>query len=226
MLRYNIFYQVHKGLRTLLYETAILIQQTDFSNIQEANTALTQTATVLDLFDHHAHTEDSIVFAAIQAQEPALVDELEKEHVKDHELGQRLRGLITAFEKAVAEDNKLEVASALNKAFVEFMVFNLEHMAKEEDIINKALWRHYNDTQLQQLTQKIVATVPPPVMAVFSKWMLRGLSNNEISSWLKEIKNNAPDFVFNAMMDKAGEELTPVRWDKIQQSISEGAMLA
>ena len=35
MNRYNIFYQVHKGLRELLYNTASRLQQTDFTNAEE-----------------------------------------------------------------------------------------------------------------------------------------------------------------------------------------------
>jgi Hemerythrin HHE cation binding domain len=225
MTRYNIFYQVHKGLRVMLYETATLIQQTDFVNAAEAAEALNQTEDVLNLFDKHANTEDTLVFSSIQPYEPAVVDELEKEHMKDHELGQRLRGLITAFEKNVSVESKMEVAAAINKSFVEFMVFNLEHMAKEENIINKALWKHYTDEQLHMITQKIVGSMPPEAMAMFSKWMMRGLSNDEISGWLKEVKNNAPDFVFNGLMETAANELADSRWIQVQENLTEGAMV-
>lgn len=226
MARYNIFYMVHKGLRALLYETALLIQQTDFTNEEQAEKAIEQIETVLTLFDKHAFTEDTLVFSAIQQTEPELVDELEKEHVKDHELGQRLGGLLTVLAKAVGEESKLEAGAAINKAFVEFMVFNLEHMAKEEDIINKALWKHYSDHELHGLTQKIVASIPPQAMGLFSKWMIKGLSNTEISGWLKEVKNTAPDFVFNALLSTAETELPEQRWSQIQESLAEGAMLA
>ena len=37
MKRYNLFYQIHKGLRTMLYETAIGLQQTDFCNEEETD---------------------------------------------------------------------------------------------------------------------------------------------------------------------------------------------
>jgi Hemerythrin HHE cation binding domain len=225
MTRYNIFYQVHKGLRVMLYETATLIQQSDFVNAAEAAEALNQTEDVLNLFDKHANTEDILVFSSIQPYEPAVVDELEKEHMKDHELGQRLRGLITAFEKTVSVESKMEVAAAINKSFVEFMVFNLEHMAKEENIINKALWKHYTDEQLHMITQKIVGSMPPEAMAMFSKWMMRGLSNDEISGWLKEVKNNAPDFVFNGLMETAANELADSRWIQVQENLTEGAMV-
>lgn len=226
MSRYNIFYMVHKGLRALLYETALLIQQTDFTNEEESAQVLEQIEEVLTLFTKHAHTEDTLVFAAIQHCEPAIVDELEKEHGKDHELGLRLSGLVTVFSNSVNEDSKLEAAAALNKAFSEFLVFNIEHMAKEEDIINKALWKHYTDEQLHAITQHIVTIMPPQTMALFSKWMMRGLSNNEISGWLKEVKNTAPDFVFNSLLNTAINQLAEYRWQQIQETLTEGAMAA
>ena len=54
MQRYNIFNQVHKGLRELLYQTASRLQQTDFSTHQEREAILEQVNIVVDLFDKHA----------------------------------------------------------------------------------------------------------------------------------------------------------------------------
>jgi Hemerythrin HHE cation binding domain len=226
MTRYNIFGQVHKGLRAMLYETALCLQQTDFNNTEEAENSLTLLGQTIDLFDKHAHTEDTMVFTAIEHTEPALVNVFEKEHEEDHALGQRLRGLLTAFMHTVSSDDKIITGEAITQSFIEFMIFNLKHMAKEEDIINKALWKNYTDIELHGITQKIVTSIPPQHMAQFSRWMMRGLSNNEITNWLKEVKNNAPDFVFQSLMQTAAAELDAQRWQQVQETITEGAMLA
>lgn len=226
MNRYNIFGQVHKGLRAMLYQTALHLQQTDFTNADAAEDALAQLAIAVDLFDKHAHTEDTMVFTAIEKNEPALVNAFEKEHEEDHALGQRLRGLLTAFAHTVSTDDKMIIGNAITEAFIDFMIFNLKHMAKEEDLINKALWKHYSDTELHGITQKIVASIAPQHMALFSRWMMRGLNNCEITNWLKEIKNTAPDFVFQSLMQTAARELDAPRWQMVQETITEGAMLA
>jgi len=226
MKRYNIFNNIHKGLRAMLYETALCLQQTDFNNEEETDTSLTQVSTVIDLFDKHAHTEDTIVFAAIENTEPLLVNAFEQEHAEDHSLGQRLHGLHTAFAHAISASDKMAIGSAINQSFIDFMLFNLRHMAKEEDIINKALWKYYTDMELQAITQQIVAGIPPQIMAQYSGWMMRGLSNNEITAWLKEVKNNAPDFVFQSLLQTASQELADRRWQMIQETITEGAMVA
>jgi Hemerythrin HHE cation binding domain len=226
MNRYNIFYQVHKGLRAMLYETALCLQQTDFTNADETETVLAQLESVIDLFDSHAHTEGTIVFAALQKNEPVLIDVFEQEHEEDQALGQRLQGIVTAFNHAVSSADKMAIGSALNEAFADFMIFNLRHMTKEEDIINKALWKYYTDLELHNITLQIVGGLPPLIMAQFSRWMIRGLNNSEIIAWLKEVKNTAPEFVFNSLMQTAENELNTHRLQLVQEAMTEGAMLA
>ncbi len=226
MKRYDVFKQIHKGLRALLYETALLLQQTDFSDADEAEIAVQQVTTVIDLFEKHAHTEDSMVFTAIINNEPALVDIFEQEHVEDHALGLHLGNQLAALVAADSFDEKENVGERITQAFIAFMVFNLKHMAKEEDIINKALWKYYSDLDLHGMTQRIVAAVPPQSMALYSRWMIRGLSNNELTNWLKDVKNNAPDFVFGGLMQTAAAELNESRWKLVQEAITEGALMA
>jgi Hemerythrin HHE cation binding domain len=226
MNRYNLFYQIHKGLKAMLYETTLCLQQTDFNNADETETALAQLQTVIALFNKHAHTEDTVVFAAIEKKEPALIHVFEQEHDEDHALGQRLSGIITAFNHAVSSDDKIAIGAALNQAFIDFMVFNLKHMAKEEDIINKALWKYYTDAELHNITLQIVGGMPAQTMAQYSRWMMRGLSNNEIVGWLKEVKNSAPEFVFQSLMQTAEQELSTHRLQLVQEAITEGAMVA
>jgi hemerythrin-like domain-containing protein len=226
MQRYNIFYQVHKGLRAMLYETALLLQQTDFTGSEETEPVIAQLEVILELFDKHAYTEDSLIFSAIEKYEAGLSKAFEQEHAEDHELGQRLRGLITVFFHSVASGDKDDAGRELNRSFIDFMNFNLKHMAKEETLINKALWRYYTDEQLKGITHQIVCSMPPEPLALYSKWMIRGLSNTEIINWLKEIKNNAPDAAFRSLMSLAQRELAPHRWLQVLNQLSEGAMLA
>jgi hypothetical protein len=226
MKRYNIFYEVHKGLRAMLYETAIQIQQTDFINNDEAELMLEQIKNLVELFDKHAHSEDTFVFAAVQAYEPAVVDAFEQEHVKDHALGETLENLLTGFSNTISDDDKIRNGQLLYQAVIDFMIFNLQHMAKEEDIFNKVLWRNYTDEELKAITGNIMSNIPPHQMVQFTKWMMRGLSNYEIAGWLKDVKNTAPDFVFELLMQTAARELNVHRLQLVQESITEGAMVA
>ncbi len=226
MKRYNIFNQIHKGLRALLYETIIKLQQTDFTDAEDADEAVQQIKIILDLFDEHAHTEDTFILPAIVEYEPSVVDVFAQEHVQDHALSNKLNGLLQAFSLTISPDAKREIGAAISNAVFEFMLFNLEHMKKEEDVLNKLLWRYYTDEVLHGITMNIVANVPADKMPLYNKWMMRGLSNTEIIGWLKQVKNNAPEFVFNSYVDLATNELAENRWQKVQEQLAEGAMLA
>jgi hemerythrin-like domain-containing protein len=225
-MRYNIFYQIHKGLRAMLYETAIEIQRTDFNNEEESGQALDKITAAADLFDKHAYHEDTVVFPAVEQYEPSVVDAFEQEHVKDHELGSRIRVLIAMFDSVETDEEKINLGSAIRKAFVEFLAFNLEHMAKEEDIINNLLWRYYSDEEIRAIEQHIVSSQTPEAAGIVSKWMLRGLSNMEIAQWLKTVEKNAPEFVFNNLFSMAEKELPNARFRQVLEGLTEGAMLA
>ena len=221
-MRYNTFYQVHKALRAMLYETAIELQRTDFNNEEETTLLLNEITTVLDVFDKHAYHEDHFVFAAMQEFEPSVIDSFEQEHVKDHELATSLETLINIYHSPISDEERMQLGSAMRKAFVEFLSFNLVHMAKEEDIINNLLWRYYSDEQIRSIERKLVAAQTPQSVSIVWKWMLRGLSNQEISNWLTNVEKNAPVAVFNNLVALAEKELPDFRFRQVVGGILQG----
>lgn len=225
-MRYNTFYQIHKALRAMLYETAIELQRTDFNNEEESSEALTKIESVVDLFDKHAYHEDTLVFPAVEKYEPSIVDAFEQEHIKDHELGSKLRTLIAIFDSVKGDGDKIQLGSAIRKSFVDFLAFNLEHMAKEEDIINNLLWRYYTDEEIRAIEFQIVSKQSPEATALAWRWMLRGLSNQEITHWFKIVEKSAPESVFNNLFSMAEKELPNARFRQVLEGLTEGAMLA
>lgn len=226
MTRFNIFNQIHKALRAMLYDTSLTLQQTYFADADEAETAMEKVRQVVDIFDGHAAHEDHFVLPAIQQYEPSLADAFEQEHVKNHALSEKLRGLLTVYNHAIKTEVKLETGQAINRAFIDFMIFNLEHMAKEETVLNKVLWRYYSDEEIKAINKRIVAAIPQDEMAVASAWMMRGLSNIEISGWLKAIEKNAPQPVFTQLFSIAEKELPENRFRKVLENLTEGTMVA
>ena len=221
-MRYNTFYMVHKALRAMLYETAIELQKTDFDNDDEATSLIANITFVIDTFDKHAYNEDHFVFPAVQQYEPSVVDTFEQEHVRDHELSNKLRTLIKIYDSLRTNEEKIQLGSAMRKSFVEFLSFNLVHMAKEEDIINNLLWRYYTDEQIRAIERQVIASQTPESTAVVWKWMLRGLSNQEITRWLTTVEKNVPTVVFNNLFAMAEKELPGFRF----REVIEGAMRA
>jgi len=225
MQRYDMFNQIHKGLRALLYETALQIQHTDFWDVDEAEEAIGRINEIVRLFEKHAYSEDSHVFPAIEKYEPSVADAFEQEHVKDHLLGQALADSLSFYRNAEVITEKAVAAKQIHSAFIKFMVFNIEHMAKEEEVINPLLWRYYTDADLAAITERIVADIPPDYMAQFSKWMIRGLNNAEIAGWLRGVEKNAPEAVFRMLFVTAEKELPGKRFRQVLEGLTEGAMV-
>jgi hemerythrin-like domain-containing protein len=221
-MRVNIFNQIHKGLRALLYETSILLQQTDFTDEEEMQAAIKRVTLVADMFDDHAHHEDNFILPAINEYEPSIVDAFEQEHELDTKLTRALKESLYALQMA-SPLVRPNMANELSKTFVQFMVFNLEHMAKEESILNKILWRYYSDEEILDIQKKIVANLSPWSASVSSRWIIRGLNNPEIVRWLRSVEESAPETVFQNLFATAEKELPAHRFRRVQEAL-EGVM--
>jgi hemerythrin-like domain-containing protein len=220
------FNQIHKGLKALLYDTAIHVQHTDFWNVDDAGAVIARIREVVFLFDHHAHSEDNFVFPAVKKYEPSVADLFQQEHITDHELGEALAAALAAYETAPTLNEKVAVAPLISPAFTRFLVFNLEHMAKEEDVLNKILWRYYSTEELVGITKEIIAHIAPPVLAKMNSWMFRGLNVPEIIGWLKQVEANAPEFVYQDLLDTAGQALGEQRFRQVTKGLNIDKVIA
>ncbi|HEX6332603.1 MAG TPA: hemerythrin domain-containing protein [Flavisolibacter sp.] len=218
-MRYNIFNQIHKGLRAMLYDTAVLLQQTDFTDPSATAVAADRTNAVLKMFEDHASHEDNYVFAAISAYEPSVADAFMQEHHEDERLAQQVADSLQALEYA-STAVKPEMAIQLNRNFVAFLAFNLSHMEREESVINRLLWRYYSDEAIMQIQQQVIASLSPEAAATGTEWMFRGLNDNEIIGWLKGVRANAPEEAFENLVAAAANFLPANRFDTIINAVS------
>ena len=226
MKRYNMFHQIHKGLSALLYETALKLQQSDFWHLEEAEDCIERINEVMALFQKHADSEDSVIFPAIEKYEPSIADAFTKEHVEDHKLSGKLQASLLAYKAAPTINEKIAASAQIHTAYTRFLVFNLEHMAKEEEVLNPLLWRYYSDKDLLELTQRIVRNIAHDKLERYNSWMMRGLNNQEITAWLKEVERHAPEEVFQSLFVTAEKELPQRRFRVVLEYLTEGAMIA
>lgn len=220
MQRFNPFNMIHKALRAMLYDTALSLQQTYFADAAEAEAALQKIETVLNQFEQHAHHEDTYLLPSITYFNPWLANEFEKEHETDSTLCNRIKHLLNIFRATTLPEERLVAGSAITKAFTEFLVFNLQHMAKEEIVLNQALWQHYTDAELMQLNQTIVANIAPEDKAISSQWMMRGVNKVEAINWLKGMRQNAPEPDFWRVYALTKTELPVHRRVEVQEAMA------
>ena len=156
MSRINVFNQIHKGLRAMLYDTALTLQQTHFADNDQSDAAVKNVRTTAEMINAHTAHEDHFIFPAIQEYEPSLVDVFTMEHLKNHSLSEKLVDSLVAHNHAIKPESKIETGQAIIRAFQEFMVYNLEHMTNEETVLNEILWRYYSDEEIESISKRII----------------------------------------------------------------------
>jgi hypothetical protein len=223
--RYNPFLQIHKGLRAMLYETALNLQHADFGNVAATALVTDQVQKVLWLFEGHAHIEDSKVFPLIATHAPEVVDDFESQHVQDHALGEALQQQLDKLAACEHPTERKLSGLALQQAFQCFVAFNLEHMVKEETIVASLLWEHYTDQELHALTEEIVRNIPPEKNQHYVNWMILGNNDEELIQWLTSVRNSAPSFVYDQLCDLAKQLLKTARWEKVSSALAEAPLV-
>ncbi|MBD2700203.1 hemerythrin domain-containing protein [Spirosoma sp. BT702] len=217
--RYNVFNQIHKGLRGMLYDTAIRLQQTAFTS-SEANVTVDQLEQVLHFFDEHADNEDHFILPHIRKHDAQLIDELEKDHDVDHQLTQTLFDNIQEWRLTADVAQKESIGKRILLAFNEFIAFNLYHMNKEETVLIDLLWKHYTDGEILQMEEQIIHAIPIQTLLAESRWMMRSINDTEVIGWLSGVKQGAPPEVFNTFLQMANEELPANRLTKVEAALS------
>lgn len=218
-LRFNPFNQIHKGLRALLYDTAVLIQHTDFTKEAEIKKVKERVQLVNELFEAHANIEDNQIFPMITKFAPDVVEDFESQHKTDHELSEGLQKCLALFTETNSVEQNLWAGNELLQAFNSFLAFNVEHMKQEETVINKVLWQHYPDAQLLEKVREIGSSLPPDENMLHSTWMLKGLAVHEIITWYEAIRQMAPPPVYESFCQLAETTLTHSRWKTVEEAL-------
>src|SRR5689334_6457629 len=143
--RYDIFRDIHKAVRGMLYDTAITLQVADFSVEEEAVPAMEKLECVLAVLRTHAKDEATYIYPAVKRLDASLCCVFETEQVKLEIRLQELRYMVKQFFSAISPGGKTEAAEALCPCFNEFMALHLLHMNRQEAEINNLLWKQYTD---------------------------------------------------------------------------------
>ena len=225
MERYNIFNQVHKGLKAFLYDTAMRVQQTDFTIAAEAVQTVEKIGEALYYFSQHALHVERFLFPFITPYNPALINTFKQQYQSEIVQAQQLKGVMNVYEHAVCTEEKALAGKAIHKAFTSFLVAHLDCMAKEDSLLNPLLWRYYNDIELLGLEKDIVSRLSPKDLAALSKWSIRGMNNQEIIDWLRAIEKTSIAAIFSTFFNSAAKELPENRWQQIQEALAEGTLV-
>jgi hypothetical protein len=221
MQRCNLFNQSHKGLKALLYETGLSLQHTDFWNVDDAGKVIVRLREVITLFGRHSYGEDCFVLSAIKKYEPSVADAFERDQARGRELAELLSGTLTAYETAAIITGKAWVAEKVGKAYNRFLLFHIDLMEKEEDLLNPILWRYYTDEELSGMRKMMLSHLPAPLHVKMNGWMLKGMHVGEIVGWLKKVEQSNGEFIYEALLNSAEIALSWQRFDMVIKGLDE-----
>jgi hypothetical protein len=224
--RYNIFNQAHKALRGLLYDTALVLQLTDFSIPEEACPALEKIEVALSILDHHARNEERFLLEVIRMHDPVSYSFFIEQQAKEESLNHLLKNQIDGYYTSVIPDQQEDNGLLIFDTFNNYLSLQLAHMSTQETAFNMILWSRLTDQDLCRLNNYIILSTPAEIRLIASNWMLRCTSNKELFLWIVEVKDHAPEFVFQSLLELAEKVLPEVRWKKIREGLTEGIMVA
>ncbi|MET0463142.1 MAG: hypothetical protein ABW007_08305 [Chitinophagaceae bacterium] len=221
MQRCNLFTHSHKGLRALLYDTGMELLHTDLWNVEDTGKMIIRMREIISLFGKHSYGEHCIVLSAVKNYEPSLADAFEQDHARGRELAEELSAVLTAYETASVITDKAWFAERITKAYNRLLVFHIDVMGKEEEVLMPILWRYYNDRELLNMKKQVLSHLPAPFQVKMNNWMLKGMNIGEIVGWLKHVEESSGEFIYEALLNSAEISLSWQRFDMVIKGLEE-----
>jgi len=103
-----------------------------------------------------------------------------------------------------------------------FILYNLEHMHREETENNAALWAAFTDRELDAITAALVAQIPEEANALFLAWMVIAFNHAERVLLLRQMASQAPAQVYAAALSVAKEQLSKKEWEALHRDLPAG----
>ena len=158
-----------------------------------------------------------MIFQELQVKTPVY-----HEWTKDHdEHVKELNGLVSLSEAIRKEptEKRLEKGAELYDTLSLFLSRDLTHMAWEQDIGLKTLWKHYTDEEIMKRAQEALKKYDTlEAMQFMCPYMIQAgaLEDNiEFFTIMKEMPGTKEEKT--AILEGLGKLLPPARWEKLKQ---------
>jgi len=212
--RYDVYAQIHKGLRSFMADTLCRIGRLDAADEFELAEGAAQLRGLLALCRGHLEHENDFLHAAMEARRPGSTAQAAGEHVHHLRSIESLEAELAALERAGSEDCAA-AALELYRSLALFVAENLEHMHHEETAHNAVLWDAYGDAELEAIERALVASVAPDEMAAVARWMLPAMTAPDRAAKLTVMRPAMPPQAFAGTLAMLKAQLTERDWYKL-----------
>ena len=199
----NPFKQHHQIARTILYNAAVELCNTNFINATEGNRSLTRMEIVLDKYQSYSLQEYSMLETLISQYGNSLPSQISSVYQLTASMASRMYYLIPLYESAVSSDCKKDIGFAICKAFTEFVAYSIYQMSQNEKLVNPLLWSYYGEDTIL-LLQDILSTSLELLIADQGQ---KKVNPGDLIRWLKSAKKSVPGYIFDHLQSIASADL-------------------
>jgi hypothetical protein len=216
--RHDLYVYFHKALRAYMGHVLMDIGRTDWRDAEDRNQQLAAVRELLSVCSSHVDQEDRYIHAAMEARRPGSTRLIADEHVGQQFAIDALTVLVDLVEQVPAPERS-RAGQRLYRELAVFVADNFEHMAVEESEHNEVLWACYSDEELRAIERRIVTDVQPEHSLVLLDWMLPHLNPVERADMLGDMRDVAPDDVFQRVMGRLRCQLPSKDWGKLTSAL-------
>ena len=218
MERPDLYSGIHKAMRMLLADMLVALGRMDANDPEELRATLARLRHVLELSRHHLHHEDQHVHPAMESRRRGSTALMREQHASHEEAFERLESLAMRVERSPAEA-RAAAALELYRAFALYMAEDFAHMHAEETQNNAVLWAHFDDTELQAIHGRILASVGPTQLAEFLRWLAPAMTPVERAGLVSGMRTAMPAEVFAGIVALIRSVLAEGDWSKLLSAL-------
>jgi hypothetical protein len=175
---YNIFWRIHKAVRSCLCDTMLKVGRVDSDDQQELELVLDQVRGMLAFCKGHLAHENQYIHTAMEARNPGSTHTAAEEHQQHERAFIQIEALVAQV-VAAAPDVRGQATAQLYQYLALFVGENLVHMYAEETHDHGVLGSAYNADELGAIEGRIVASLTPQQRGLSMQWMLPALTPQE-----------------------------------------------
>jgi len=221
--RYNIFNKSHKGLRRLVLEAWAKTNKCDFISTSEVNDCIVTLLKAIRYYVYHIRRENMIIHSAINPVAPYIVTLLEKINAKGIEVASSIEYKIHRFNTESQGKGIIDFGIELQSSIFSFTSIVVQHIKKEETVLNELLWQNFTDCELLELEVKIMSHFVPEEKEWFNNQVMKCLDDNEIARWIDHILSFGNAYDADLLMETTRSALPESRWQTISRNIMQRA---
>ena len=169
--RYDLATTIHKAVRKLLFEQALLLARCDFRDEAACRGACAELERVFVLLREHADQEDDVIFPALAQLDAALAHEAARQHLGLEQYMRDLERTAVSLRLATSSE-RLELGNALTQRFNQYVAAQLAHLIFEEVEMQRVFWDNKSDDELRAMHSVIRSRLPPARSQVWLNLML------------------------------------------------------